>query len=151
MSVSRNDLGKGRIVRCFPVAVLLQAALLLSASSPALSQDLASAGDLAVEHVRHLRSRKAVKPILKTDDDKPEPEDAVETAPAATPAAKPALAETTKAPAPRPKKVAAKPAAAKPAVAKQRAVVAQEASRPAPTPSAAPASRGFLEDIFGDN
>lgn len=139
-------------MRCFPLVTLVQTVLLLSAASPALSQGLASAADPTVEHVRHLRSRKAVKPVLKTDDDKQEPEEAMEATPERAQVAKPAVAETTNAPAPRPKKVATKPAVAKSAVVKQRAVARKEILRPAPAPvAAAPASRGFLEDIFGDN
>lgn len=137
-------------MRHLSVAAFLQIGLSLAAASPAFSQNMASAGDgTAAEHVRHLRSRKAAKPLLTTDEDRPEPGDAAEAAPAATQAAKPTASEASHAAPTRPKK-----AAAKPAVAKQRTVARKEIARPEPSAEVrapAPASRGLLEDLFGDN
>lgn len=144
----RTDSERERIVRHFRIATLLQIALLLFLVSPALSQDLVSAADdPASEHVRHLRSRRAAKPMLTTDEDKSEPGERVETKPVAAQAAKPVSAEVAKASAPRQKK-----APGKPVVAKQKPAVRKEIVHPAPSIEApAPASRGLLEDIFGDN
>lgn len=130
------------------IAALLQIALFLFAASPASSQDMASAADdAASEHVRHIRSRRVAKPMLTTDEDKPEPGEKAESEPVMTTAAKPAAAEVAKASPPRQKK-----APAKPAVAKQKPAMRKEIARPAPSIEApAPASRGLLEDIFGDN
>jgi hypothetical protein len=87
--------------------------------------------------------------MLTTDEDRPEPGEAAETVPAAPLAAKPATSDASHAGPTRQKKTAAKPA-----VAKQRAVVRKEISRPEPSTelrAPAPASRGLLEDLFGDN
>jgi len=125
---------------------------MLAAPTVAWSQEQTAAADQApTEHVRHLRPKNAVKPTLSTDEDKLE---AVETAePKARGAEAPKVAaEAAKTAAPRPKKVAAKPAPAKPAAARQRTAGRQDAVRSSSSPaSAAPASHGFLEDIFGDN
>jgi len=143
-------------VRHYCVAVSLQIAVLILGATAAAGQELASnAGETPAEHVRHLRSRKALKPVLFTDEDKQDANDAAE--PAAGKqggsAPKTAAADSSKDSAPRPKKIVAKPAPAKPAPAKPR--VAAPRSAPRATPGAvaapAPASHGLLEEIFGDN
>jgi hypothetical protein len=146
MNPSRKD----QTVRQFRVAFSLQLAFLILGSAAAWSQETASADDPSVEHVRHLRSHKAAKPILSTDEDKPEAKQAAEPASRTATAAKSTADDTAKASTAK-KKVAAKPAAPKPAV-KQRAAARRDIP-PSATSSAgaAPASRGFLEDIFGDN
>lgn len=137
-------------MRHLSVSAFLQIALSLSAVSPAFSQNMASAADgPAAEHVRHLRSRKVAKPMLTTDDDRPEPGDAAGAAPAAAQGANPVTGEASRAAPTRQKKATAKPAAPK-----QRAVARKEISRPEPSAEVrapAPASRGLLEDLFGDN
>jgi hypothetical protein len=137
-------------LRHFRIAVSLQLAVMLAAPSVAWSLEQASDGDSTpAEHVRHLRSRKAAKPTLSTEEDKLEAKETAE--PASHVAATPKVtADATKPAAPRPKKVAAKPAPTKVAAVKQRSAARPDLGRP--SPSAAPAaSRGFLEDIFGDN
>ena len=141
-------------MRHLRVAALLQLALLFSGAATALGQDMASSSNTPpAEHVRHLRSRKAAKPILFTDEDKTEASTGVDPTSTGAAPAKTAAAEKPREAAPHQKKVAAaRPAPAKPAPARQAAVAHKNTPRPEPAASAAaPVSRGFLEDIFGDN
>lgn len=140
------------ILRHYRLAVSLQLAVMLAAPTVAWSQAQTAAADPATtEHVRHLRSRKAVKPTLSAEEDKVEAAETAEPATRTAEAPKSA-AEASKASAPRPKKIATKPAPAKAVAAKPRAAGRQEIARPAVRPAPAePASRGFLEEIFGDN
>jgi hypothetical protein len=95
-------------VRHLRVAAFLQLALLFSGAATALGQDLASSADAPpAEHVRHLRSRKAAKPILFTDEDKTEASTGVDPTSTGVAPTKTAATEKTRESAPRQKKVAA--------------------------------------------
>lgn len=145
---SRSVAEGERILRHFRIAAFLQIAIFLSAATPAPGQEMASAGDEpGAEHVRHLRSRRAAKPMLSTDEDKSEAGEASEAKSATPQAAKPVAADSARPTSPRQKKPPAKPVAAKQKPAPRKAISPSAPSAGTP----APASRGLLEDLFGDN
>ena len=136
-------------MRRFRVAASMQLAVLAFACAPALGKEAAPGGDQpAVEHVRHIRSRKTLKPTLFTDEEMQGANEAAESTGKGATAPKPVAVDTpTRVSAPRAKKVAARPAKAK-----ERTVARIDRPKGPPlAPAAAPVSRGLLEDIFGDN